>query len=100
MRILAIGDVVGKLGCEFIKAKLLMLKKAKNIDMVIANGENSAEGNGILPVTAENLFSSGVDVITTGNHTFRRKEIRPYLDENMFILRPANYPQATTPGRG
>ena len=100
MRILAIGDVVGKLGCEFIKAKLLMLKKAKNIDLVIANGENSAEGNGILPVTAENLFSSGVDVITTGNHTFRRKEIRPYLDENMFILRPANYPQASTPGRG
>lgn len=100
MRILAIGDIVGKVGCEFVKNKLPILKMVKKIDLVVANGENTAEGNGILPYTAENLFGSGVDVITNGNHTFRRKEIRTYLDENKFILRPANYPCNTTPGRG
>ncbi len=70
------------------------------IDLVIANGENSAEGNGITPYSAKYLFTSGVDVITTGNHAFRRKEMYNMFDDNEFIVRPANYPQKTTPGKG
>lgn len=99
MNILAIGDVVGSAGCDFLRRHLPALKKMNGIDLVIANGENSADGNGITPASAEHLFTSGVDVITTGNHVFRRKEIYNLLDENPRILRPANYP-AGTPGRG
>lgn len=100
LRILAIGDVVGKCGCEFLREKLSQVKKHHSIDFVIANGENSAEGNGITPYSAKHLFTSGVDVITTGNHAFRRKEMYSMFDENNFILRPANYPTGTTPGHG
>lgn len=99
MNILAIGDVVGSAGCDFLRRHLPALKKMNGIDLVIANGENSADGNGITPASAEHLFTSGVDVITTGNHVFRRKEIYNLLDENPRILRPANYP-AGAPGRG
>lgn len=99
MVILAIGDVVGSGGCEFVRAHLPALKKLYNVDLVIANGENSADGNGITPLSAEHLFTSGVDVITTGNHVFRRKEIVPFLEDNRYILRPANYPSGT-PGNG
>ncbi|MDP4120034.1 MAG: TIGR00282 family metallophosphoesterase [Bacillota bacterium] len=100
MRILAIGDVVGSIGCQFLRSKLPNLKKIKGIDLVIANGENAADGNGITPATAEYLFASGVDVITLGNHAFRRKEIFDVLENNEYIVRPANYPENTTPGRG
>ncbi len=100
MNILAIGDVVGGIGCRFLRQRLPALKKFKNIDFVIANGENSSDGNGITPASAEYLFSSGVDVITTGNHSFRRREIYPYYDEAPYILRPANFPLKTTPGKG
>ena len=99
MNILAIGDVVGSIGCKFLRAHLPNLKKIKNIDLVIANGENSADGNGITPASADYLFSSGVDVITTGNHTFRRKESYPLFDSCETLLRPANFP-STAPGRG
>ena len=99
MKVLAIGDVYGKSGCEFLLKKLPSIKKEHQIDLVIANGENSAEGNGILPGSAELLFSAGVDVITGGNHSLRRREIYPMLDENQFIIRPANYPSAV-PGKG
>src|ERR1035437_2918483 len=92
MNILAIGDIVGSLGCEAIRKHLPALKKLKAIDLVIANGENSADGNGITPSSAENLFTSGVDIITTGNHVFRRKEVYETLDRNPFLIRPANYP--------
>lgn len=100
MNILAIGDIVGINGCEFLREKLSGLKKLKSIDIVIANGENCANGNGITPSGAEHIFTSGVDVITTGNHAFRRKEMYDYFDENEFIVRPANFPEASTPGRG
>ncbi|MCH5202362.1 MAG: TIGR00282 family metallophosphoesterase [Oscillospiraceae bacterium] len=100
MRILCIGDVVGKCGCEFLRSKLPSLKKVKGVDMTICNGENSSDGNGITPSSAQYLFDSGVDVITLGNHTFRRKEIYSYLDQNEYIVRPANFPQGTTPGKG
>lgn len=100
MKILCIGDVVGKIGCEFLRSKLPNLKKFYGIDMVICNGENSADGNGVTPVSAKFLFDSGVDVITLGNHSFRRKETYEYLDNTPFIIRPANYPSGTTPGTG
>lgn len=100
MRILCIGDVVGSKGCAFVREKLPALKKIYRIDAVICNGENSADGNGVLPTSADSLFASGVDVITLGNHTFRRKEIYPYLEESPFIIRPINFPKSTTPGVG
>lgn len=100
MNILAIGDVVGSVGCEFLRKKLSQFKKLKAVELVIANGENSADGNGITPQSAEFLFQSGVDVITTGNHAFRRKESYTLYDECEYLVRPANYPQGTTPGRG
>lgn len=100
MRILCIGDVVGSIGCEFLRSKLPTLKKIEGIDFVICNGENSADGNGITPSSAKFLFDSGVDVITLGNHSFRRKEAYEYIDENPFVVRPANFPEKTTPGVG
>lgn len=100
MKILAIGDIVGKNGVEFLKEHLKDFKEKNKIDFVVANGENSAEGNGVLPDCARKIFESGVDVITNGNHTFRRREIFPFLNENHRILRPYNYPQKSTPGFG
>ncbi len=100
MKILAVGDVVGKSGTEFLKSKLKNIKQENQIDFVVVNGENSAEGNGILPFLAEGFFQSGVDVLTGGNHSFRRKEIFPLMNSNRRILRPYNFPSATTPGFG
>ena len=100
MNILCIGDVVGSRGCAFLRARLPQFKKYKGVDLVIANGENSADGNGITPASAEYLFKSGVDVITTGNHAFRRRECYPLFDSEETLLRPANYPEGSTPGRG
>ena len=100
MRILCIGDVVGSKGCAFVREKLPSMKKYYNADVVICNGENSADGNGVLPTSADSLFASGVDVITLGNHTFRRKEIFSYLEDSQFIIRPINFPESTTPGVG
>ena len=100
MKILTIGDIVGKSGVEFLKNNLKEFKSVHKIDFVVANGENSAEGNGILPDCAKKIFESGVDVITNGNHTFRRREIFPFLNENHRILRPYNYPSKSTPGFG
>lgn len=100
MRILCIGDVVGNIGCEFLRSKLPALKKVKGIDFVICNGENSSDGNGVTASSAKFLFDSGVDAITLGNHTFRRKEAYEFLDENPFIARPANFPEKLAPGTG
>ena len=100
MRILCIGDVVGSVGCRFLRSKLPALKKVKGIDFVICNGENSADGNGLTPVSADFLFCSGVDAITLGNHAFRRREVYDYLDNSPFVARPANFPDGTTPGSG
>ena len=99
MRILAIGDVVSDVGCAFTRKALPAFKKVKGIDFCIANGENSAVGNGILPTSAEYLFDSGIDFITTGNHVFKRREIYDYLDSSANIIRPANF-HPTAPGKG
>ncbi len=100
MRIMCIGDVVGTSGCGFLRDHLAAFKKQQQIDLVICNGENSADGNGITVRSAEHIFSSGVDVITLGNHSFRRKEVFPFLDECPSIIRPANFPSVETPGKG
>lgn len=99
MNVLAVGDVVGTQGCEFLRKHLPLIKKLKGIDMVIANGENSAPGNGISISSAQHLFDSGVDVITTGNHVFRKTEIYEYLDGKSPIVRPANL-HREAPGKG
>ena len=99
MNILCIGDVVGSSGCSFLREHLSALKKENCIDLVIVNGENSADGNGITPNSAEFLFSSGADVITTGNHCFRRGEVYDLLDREEYLLRPANY-SGKAPGHG
>lgn len=100
MIILCIGDVVGSIGCEAVRKFLPPCKKINGVDLVICNGENSADGNGITPASAEHLFTSGVDVITSGNHTFRRKEFYDMLDSHPYIIRPGNFPETTTPGKG
>ncbi len=99
MKVLAIGDVCGKAGCEAVLEKLPLLKSKYGVNLTIINGENSAEGNGILPSSAEILFSAGADVITGGNHSLRRREIFDYLEEKDNIIRPANMP-ASIPGKG
>lgn len=97
--LLFIGDVVGKAGCGFLAAKLSRLKQLYNIDITIVNGENSAQGNGISRQSADMIFNAGADIITTGNHAFRRREY-PAVFEDRYILRPANYPEGGAPGRG
>lgn len=99
MIILAIGDVIGAAGCTHLGKLLPGLKSKYGPDMVIVNGENSAEGNGITPQSAKSLFDMGADVITTGNHVLRRREIRGTLEKGGGLIRPANY-HRTAPGAG
>ena len=80
MNILCVGDVVGHIGCDHLKAVLPKVKRELAVDVCIINGENSADGNGILPVSAEAIFAAGADVITGGNHTFRRREFYDRLE--------------------
>ena len=100
MRIMCIGDVVGSVGCAYLREHLPHFKRQQQIDLVICNGENSADGNGVTVKSAQYLFDSGVDVITLGNHSFRRKEAYDFLDEDPRIIRPANFPSPATPGKG
>ncbi len=97
--ILFIGDVVAKAGRRVVRDLLPGLREELRLDFVVANGENAAGGIGITPKEADELFRAGVDVITLGNHTYRHREIWPYLDEKREILRPANYLPGQ-PGRG
>lgn len=99
MQVLCVGDVVGNSGCALLRRVLPVVKRHYGVDVCIVNGENSAEGNGVTPDSARSLFDSGADVITTGNHVFRRKEIHEELDRQEMLLRPANYPRSA-PGRG
>lgn len=98
-KLLFIGDVVGKSGCGFLSSNLRRLKREYGADIAIVNGENSAQGNGITPLSADMILNAGADVITTGNHAFRRKESAGLFDSE-FILRPANYPEGCAPGSG
>ncbi len=99
MKILAIGDVVGQAGVSYLRANLQKMKRNLGADLVIVNGENAAEIHGIGQNDAEDLFYAGADVITTGNHAFGRYDIYSYLDDEKYILRPANFP-GSAPGHG
>ncbi|MFV0400892.1 MAG: TIGR00282 family metallophosphoesterase [Oscillospiraceae bacterium] len=99
MVVLTFGDVVGAAGCDYFRLQLPALKKRYGADVVVVNGENSAEGNGILPGSAKHLRDSGADVITTGNHALRRREVWELLDKKDGIIRPANY-HPDAPGCG
>lgn len=91
IKILCVGDVVGKSGCDFLREALPAFKRENNIDICIVNGENAAVGNGMLPHSCDHIFTSGADFITGGNHSLKRREIYEYLDENESVIRPANY---------
>ncbi len=96
---MALGDVIGRPGRQALRKLLPGLRQQHELDLVIANGENAAGGLGITPNTAAELFESGVDVITSGNHIWAQKEIIPVLDSDIPLLRPLNYPPGV-PGRG
>jgi metallophosphoesterase (TIGR00282 family) len=97
--ILFVGDVVGSSGRRVAQTMLGPLREELGADFVVVNGENAAGGIGITPKHAEELFRAGADVITLGNHTYRHREVWPYLEERRDILRPANF-LASQPGRG
>ena len=94
-----IGDIIGRPGRRGIRALLPGLRDFYHIDLVVANGENTAGGFGLTLETAQELLNHGVDVITSGNHIWDQKEIVPHLESELPILRPLNYPP-DTPGRG
>ena len=99
MLILAIGDVIGNPGRRTIQELLPGLRQQYGLDLVMANAENAAGGLGVTSATAIEMLESGVDVFTSGNHIWAQKEIIPYLDGELPILRPLNYPPGL-PGRG
>ena len=99
IKILAVGDVFGAPGCEFIEKYLRRIKQKEGADLVIVNAENSHDGSGLDRYEADLLFDSGADVLTGGNHSFRRYAAFDLMEENEFILRPLNFPP-DSPGNG
>lgn len=99
MRILFLGDIVGSPGRDVIKKLVPSFREREKLDAVIANGENAASGSGVTVQTAEELFNSGIDVLTSGDHIWKKKEILEYLDRTDRLIRPANYPDGA-PGLG
>jgi metallophosphoesterase (TIGR00282 family) len=94
-----VGDIVGKPGVDIVTRRLPDLRHAEALDLVIANGENAADGSGITPAIYRALIEAGADCITLGDHIYRRKEIYAVLEREKNILKPANFP-ADAPGRG
>ena len=99
MRLLFVGDVVGRPGRDAVEGLLLALRERLDVDVCVVNGENIANGIGITPRLAERLLAAGADALTLGNHAWRRDEIGPYLASSSTIVRPANF-QSDAPGRG
>ena len=99
MKVLFLGDIVGRAGRDAVVAELPRLREQLGLDFVVVNGENAAHGFGISPKICDELFDVGVDVITGGNHSWDRAEILTYIDEEPRLLRPANFPPGT-PGKG
>jgi len=97
--ILFVGDIVGAVGRRMLRALLPELRERHALDFVVVNGENASGGTGITPKVADELFAAGVDAITLGNHTYKHREIYPYLDDHDAILRPANFLRGQ-PGHG
>lgn len=99
MRVLMVGDVVGRSGRYFFTEQTSELRQQKKIDMVIVNGENAAHGKGLTPNIFAELISGGADVVTTGNHIWDNSSVLQIIDTEPFLLRPANYPEGA-PGKG
>ena len=99
MRVLFIGDVVGKPGRAGLRAAMPGLRERHSPDLVLVNGENSAGGLGITQKTADDFFDMGCDAITTGNHVYRHREAYDFLDSDERVVRPANYTKGS-PGKG
>lgn len=99
LNVLMIGDIVGKLGRRTVATLLPQMRRSYNVDLVIANGENTAGGRGLTAATADELYQAGIDVITSGNHIWEHRDIYPVLDSEAPVLRPINYPNGA-PGRG
>ena len=99
MKVLFIGDIIGEPGRKMVRQQLRGLRDMHHPDLVIANGENSAGGFGITSEIADELFFLGIDVLTSGNHVWDKKEIEPYLTRQDRLIRPANYPEGN-PGYG
>ena len=99
MRILFLGDIVGKAGRRALVSRVPDLRQQLGLDFVIANGENAAHGFGITGAICEDFYAAGVDVITTGNHVWDQREIMAYINGDQRLLRPINFP-AQTPGNG
>jgi 2',3'-cyclic-nucleotide 2'-phosphodiesterase len=99
VKLLFIADIVGQPGRRAVKALVPALRARRGVDLVIANGENAAGGSGITPKTAEELFASGVDIITSGDHLWDQKEVVQLLQNEPRFVRPLNYPPGT-PGQG
>ena len=99
MRILFIGDIVGKIGRRMLKEHLLELKRQHGAQVAIVNGENAAHGKGITEKIYKELLTAGADFITLGNHAFAKHDVYEFLDEDIRMIRPANFPEGA-PGRG
>ncbi|WP_416899459.1 MAG: YmdB family metallophosphoesterase [Minwuia sp.] len=99
MRVLYLGDIVGRSGRDAAIARLPELRERLKADFTVVNGENAAGGFGITPAICEDLFAAGTDVIVTGNHVFDNRDIMPHFQRENRLLRPANYPDGA-PGRG
>jgi metallophosphoesterase (TIGR00282 family) len=99
MRILFIGDIVGSPGRQIVRERLADIVAQRQVDLVIANGENSASGFGITPKIADDLLQNGIDVLTGGNHSWDRKEVLEYMPHQPRLLRPGNFPEGN-PGSG
>jgi len=99
MKVIIIGDVVGKPGRQILRESLRQLKAQHEAEFVVANVENAADGAGVVPKVGDEILSAGVDVMTSGNHIYDKKEVIAYIENQPRLLRPANY-AAETPGRG
>lgn len=99
MRILMVGDVVGRTGRRAFRKYTPVLRKERGVDLVVVNGENSAGGKGITRKSLDDLYQGGADVVTSGNHIWDKKDVLEFVDQEPFLIRPANYPDRT-PGKG
>src|SRR5438552_1837803 len=98
MRILFIGDIVGKPGLRFVQQAVPILIAREKLDLVVANAENTADGSGLTPKEYRQLRQAGVDLVTLGDHVYKKKDIIPTLEQDEHVCRPANFPPGA-PGR-
>ena len=99
MRVMLTGDVIGRPGRKTFQDYTAKLRREKNVDVVIVNGENSAGGKGITRKSLDALYHGGADIVTAGNHVWDKKDVLEFIDQEPFLIRPANYPEGT-PGKG